>query len=800
MQNWRELLLCRNFSTVMLLGMISRFSALCLLFMLTLLPVTGLAQGNSILDQADALIHPQSAEEKEAAAKEEAEAESTAEAEKTPGTPPESVAAVTQARAAFRELHRFPPESDNLDPAQARKVRLIYEIDTTLSEQEDTLRQVQQLTAQIKDVIVPEKWESVASIPDLTADPGTLKTLDSLYAVRNGLQQTSTLARQETLRADQNLNLAEKSFNRTEAQRIDFAEQEQKDPQSVRNAPETSMVSDRQTAELASQAAKEKLALRHLQSRLAQNQLKLADEKLIRFQPFLEDYRNHVVIVPENIEKQTSSFKTKEQELEQSLLYSQKQLDALGVELSAAASNTTAPASPQMTLAQLVRTYERKAAHGQVSLNQTWINHLNIQRQFYGHRIAFYQDELNRRQIAEIAEDLDLEIQRMESDLAYVRNRIQQAQQDADRLSDQYSEPTAELSQQMIQRLNTASFGLVESLQQEIWSTESILSRVRNIYGEFTSQTSGYSWGKLQNQTVDFIDKAWTEQLFIMNDKAFRVSTLFWIIVWVCVGYISALYTSRAAGSVLTRKTGMASGQSDAYQKLIFYLLIVLICIFIFNAFNFNMTSFTVISGILALAIGFGSQEVIQNFISGLILLVERPIHKGDIIEMDGRILEVETIGLRSTRVKDLDHSQKIMPNHLLLSSVITNWTLSDDLLRSTLPVGVAYGSPTRKTSELLVEAARSTEGVMESPEPFARFVDFGDNSLGFNVYFWTSTKDRLRVCSEVRHRIVETLEQEGIVIAFPQRDIHFDSERPLRVELSEASRQQAKKSWPPED
>lgn len=699
--------------------------------------------------------------------------------ETVPGTAPESEEEVIEARASFRKQYHFPPESRSLDATQSRKVRLIYEIDIALSEQIDALSQLGKLNLDLINIPSPEKWESVASIPDLSPGQISLKVLDSLYAIRNNLSRSSEFARQEIRRSDRNLDLAVKSYARTEKQRMEF-----KDLNGSEEST-SSIVTDRETATLASQAAVEKLALCRLQARLTQAELTLIDKKIDLFEPFLANLQRNIIVSPEQIKEQLDAFSAKETDLEKSLLADQKQLAQLTPSNSVSAGLITADMTADEAIRQLVQSYGRDAAYARVNLNQLCINHLNIVRQFFDHRVNFYQKTIARRQMSEITKELDLEIKHLESEADDLKNRIEQAKQDADRIGDQF-DGTKDTAPQVIQSLEDTAREIVDILRMQALSSDSTLSRLENFNDEIRDRSPGFTWHEFIAVLGDRVPQAWSHQLFILNDKAFRVSTLFWLVLLVAIGFFAARHISRAAGFVLTSRARLAPGVSAAYEKLILYLLVVVICIFIFNLFNFSLTSLTVVSGALALAVGFGSQEVLKNFISGIILLVERPVHEGDLIEMEGQLLKVESIGLRSTQVLGYDNSQKIVPNSLLLGDVITNWTLSDNKLRSTILVGVAYGSPTRKTAEVLLKATRSTDGVLTSPEPHVLFSDFGESSLGFTVYFWTCAADRLDVSSEARHRIMEALVAESITISFPQRDIHLDSTNPIRIELSQ--------------
>jgi len=695
-----------------------------------------------------------------------------------PGTPRLTEDEIIQARAVFREHYSFPPESSDLDAAQSRKVRLLYEVDITLSEQIDAHRRLAELNTEIGNISPPEQWESVASIPDLSARQIDIKTIDTLSALRNNLSRNGELARQEIRRTDRNLNLATKSYEHTEKQRMDFKDQ---------TGPDESInpiVADLETATLASRAAEEKLALCRLQSRIAQAALTLNENKIKRFKPFLANYRLKVMVTPAQVQEQLDALSAKEADLEKSLLVSQEQFAQMMIGAPVSTAPVSANVSPGDTVLRLARSYERDAAHARISLHQMWINHLNIERQFYIHRADFYRNKITRSHRSEVVKELNLEIQQLKSEADLLIDQLEQAGQDASRIDDQFAGNT-DISSRLIQTLRDASGEIVGTLRMKALSTESTLSRLENFNDELEGSSVGFSWLEIRAFLGDRVPLAWNSQLFILNDKAFRVSTLFWLVLLVVTGLFAARHISRAAGSLLTSRAKLTPGVSAAYEKLILYLLVVVICIFIFKLFNFSLTSLTVVSGVFALAIGFGSQEVLKNFISGIILLVERPVHEGDLIEIEGQILKVQSIGLRSTQVLGYDNSQKIVPNHLLLGDVITNWTLSDNILRSNIKIGVTYGSPTRKTAEVMRAAACTAEGVLASPEPFALLSDFSDSSLGFTVYFWTKAADRLTTSSEARHRIMEALAAENITISFPQRDVHLDSSNPIRIELN---------------
>lgn len=188
--------------------------------------------------------------------------------------------------------------------------------------------------------------------------------------------------------------------------------------------------------------------------------------------------------------------------------------------------------------------------------------------------------------------------------------------------------------------------------------------------------------------------------------------------------------------------------------------------------------AFAFLSGAVAIGIGFGAQNVINNFISGWILMGERPIRVGDLLEINGTLGRVESINTRSTRIKRVDGVRIVVPNSLLLENMVVNWNLGDEDIRIFVSVGVAYGSPVRTVAQLIAKAVNEQEDVLPEPEPVVLFQDFGDSALVFETYFWTRLHpggNLRRLRSDVRFRIDELFRENGITIAFPQRDVHLD-------------------------
>lgn len=213
-------------------------------------------------------------------------------------------------------------------------------------------------------------------------------------------------------------------------------------------------------------------------------------------------------------------------------------------------------------------------------------------------------------------------------------------------------------------------------------------------------------------------------------------------------------------------------------QRVLYILAIAILAITTLDFINVPITAFAFLSGAIAIGFGFGAQNIINNFISGWILMWERPIRIGDFLEVENAKGIVEQINTRSTRIRRVDGVHLLIPNSKLLENTVVNWTLVDGLVRTSVRIGVAYGSPVKKVAELILQAATEQKEVLVQPLPVVYFEDFGDNALIFEVIYWIDSKAEggLRVSrSLIRFRIDELFEQAGIVIAFPQRDVHID-------------------------
>ena len=195
-------------------------------------------------------------------------------------------------------------------------------------------------------------------------------------------------------------------------------------------------------------------------------------------------------------------------------------------------------------------------------------------------------------------------------------------------------------------------------------------------------------------------------------------------------------------------------------------------------AAGLDLSKATFLAGAFGIGIGFGLQNIVNNFVSGLILLFERPVQVGDAIEVGSLLGEVTDIGIRASTVRTFQGAEVVVPNGNLISKEVVNWTLSDRQRRVEILVGVAYGTDPEQVIEILLEAAKAHPDVEKMPEPNVIFTGFGDSSLDFQLRCWVERFELgLTVASELRVAVNRALVDAGIVIPFPQRDINIRSE-----------------------
>ena len=250
---------------------------------------------------------------------------------------------------------------------------------------------------------------------------------------------------------------------------------------------------------------------------------------------------------------------------------------------------------------------------------------------------------------------------------------------------------------------------------------------------------------------------------------------------------VSVFYITRAAITASRSFLNRVASQSYKIDKTLIppmqtgitYGLWTLFALFTLKALGFGLENLAVIAGGLSVGIGFGMQTIVNNFLSGLILIFSRTLHEGDVIDVGNLQGVVRKISVRATTVETFDNAIIFVPNSQFVSNRLINWTRNGRIVRREVAIGVAYGTDPKLVERLLVEVAQSVPQIVRRPQPFVLFMDFADSTLNFVLRYWSDIGTATDAASAIRHRIVEVFAEHQVEIAFPQLDVHVIPQTP---------------------
>jgi len=264
-------------------------------------------------------------------------------------------------------------------------------------------------------------------------------------------------------------------------------------------------------------------------------------------------------------------------------------------------------------------------------------------------------------------------------------------------------------------------------------------------------------------------------ELFKLGDTPITLTTIVELILVIAIFFIISKFLRRFFQKKLLPRFNLADSVQFIILRLTHYALIIFGVLFAINMVGIQLTSLAVIFGLVGVGLAFGLQNVTSNFVSGVILLFERPINVGDYIQVGETIGIVKAINIRSTKIITFDNITLIVPNSKFIEGIVTNWSVGDPKVRIRIPIGVAYGSNTKLVTDLLLKIAESSPKVLPDPKPNVIFKDFGDSSLNFDLLVWISDpKERFATISYLNYMIDEAFRENKVTIPFPQRDIHI--------------------------
>ena len=277
----------------------------------------------------------------------------------------------------------------------------------------------------------------------------------------------------------------------------------------------------------------------------------------------------------------------------------------------------------------------------------------------------------------------------------------------------------------------------------------------------------------IRTSIIDYLRAALNAQLQV-GSLSISLGNVLAFLLTVWLAFLLSRFVRFIMEEDIYPRANLARGLPYAISTMLHYVILLIGFFFAVAAMGIDMTKFTILAGAFGVGLGFGLQNIVNNFVSGIILLFERPVNVGDMIQVGNRDGELRRIGMRASVIRTLEGSEVIVPNGHLISEEVLNWTLSDQQRRLEVSVGVAYGTDPERVIEILTSVAATHPDVMQDPPPQTLFIGFGDSALNFQLRAWTNHFDRwVRIRSELMVGVNAALRDAAIQIPFPQLDLH---------------------------
>ncbi len=497
----------------------------------------------------------------------------------------------------------------------------------------------------------------------------------------------------------------------------------------------------------------------------------------------IEDLENHSLIFQEKIEK----IRAQQLANDRSYLNIQNQIGETTHEEELMVLNS------QLRELEAWRDYNQKTLEmleGKLfysnQLEQAWITRYSLLKE--------EKDPIDLRKKRDEAsiliKNMETLITRQQQIQENTQNRIIALQKE---LSNQNQELSSQIKEQVTSRLRAREELMSENLEylSFLMSTQQIFKR---LVEEINSAINSIQiTQRVTSFWKDRLHSFWNIELYVIEDNPVTVRKVILAILIVVIGLLLIKFFTRSLQQKIAQRFDIEMNTAGAIKRMVSYFFMLMIVLFALRTVNIPLTAFAFLGGALAVAIGFGSQNIFSNFLGGFVIVFQKPIKENDIVEIEGKTASVQEIGSRFTRLKTFDNIDILVPNNYFMNNIIVNWTNIDKTIRGKITVGVSYSSPVRTVEALLYQAMKENLKILTKPAPFVLFSDFGDSALIFNAFFWVDMNYGFKgaVESELRFRIFELFQANNIEIAYPQKDIHIDSLSPIELKIFEPEKRE---------
>lgn len=444
------------------------------------------------------------------------------------------------------------------------------------------------------------------------------------------------------------------------------------------------------------------------------------------------------------------------------------------------AATDKSPKLPSLRQSLLARLEQNRRLEGVKAIQNHLIELASIERELASQVLQALQSrhlrdfEKARRLLTEQRDEIQLSRPRLESRLAEVDSTLEALQNELANSSLPKSR-RAEL-EKVVAATNREKEVLGLLFQRLV----ALSATTEQLITELTDAIRHEDWSARAiargESLLTHLANAWNFPLFVSGGTMLTLGKLLSALLALAVALFLSRLLARQLGRSVTSKFRLPESQAHVITTLLTYLLSIILVLTTLQFLHIPLTVFAFLGGALMVGIGFGSQNLMNNFISGLILLLERKLNVGDLVEADGHFGRITHLGSRCSSIRKPDGVEILVPNSFFLEKNVANWTLSDPDHRFDFTVGLAYGTPVEKALTVLEQAVREDPEVLSSPAPLVVFESFGDSALIFRIFFWlrVSESDGRIVGSRIRTRIDRLCRENQFSIPFPQRDINL--------------------------
>lgn len=690
------------------------------------------------------------------------------------------------------------PASPETIALQQRQVEHYDQILLILDRQENAIRQARSLLDSRKQA--ESELQQIRAQGPQVERPWTITLLDNMRDELISMQERKSNLQSALDSAQNALQQIEETLRQNDVQRQQAQQDLEENPEPIRAPLLTARV---QLAELEWRLAREQRVLRQIEMRNQKRALQLHEAQIAVQRERISHIEKGIVFTAGHLDEHLEQLSEREAQLTQNRKAANQQLEEAQRQLRAAEDRLLeARSNPETAVSDLLREevnlreMQRDAYFAEIESIDERLARLESRRDLWDRRYHVFNNLSGIQQMHQWMEESERAIDDLQSQselqFSNLSNSGRQLVNLDNKIAAYQDQPEV---QETVQQQKQFLQHRIEQYRQNILDIESLVRLHNRLIEEIQAQTQSWSLDDVVSYAWvvvnDYLDRpfiTWTEQP-AGDVQGIRLTyrQFLMAVVYLVAGILLAKLISRSLLRFIFRRMGIHEGAADALQALSFYILSIIAILYALDTVEINLTAFAFLGGALAIGVGFGSQNLLNNFLSGLILLMERPIRKGDYVVVDGEFGEVLEIGARCTRIATFDNIDLMVPNSKLLENKVVNMTLRDQVVRRKLRVGVAYGSNPRDVSRLIKKAVDEHGLVMRKPEPFVVLSDFGENAIIFDVYYWYLMHplgNGLILDSDIRNRIVHLFADAGITIALPQRDVHLDAGSPVPVRL----------------